>query len=104
MTAMAGDFYDFPLPGKNRLGILIADVSGHGVPAALIASMVKVAIAAQLPHANNPGRVLSGMNRVLCGNMQASLYPPRLFFWILKTGCCDMPTPGIRRCCVDNVR
>jgi sigma-B regulation protein RsbU (phosphoserine phosphatase) len=40
MSAVAGDFYDFlPLEG-NKLGILIADVTGHGVPAALIASML----------------------------------------------------------------
>jgi sigma-B regulation protein RsbU (phosphoserine phosphatase) len=70
MTAVAGDFYDFLLPGENRIGILIADVSGHGVPAALIASMVKVAISAQLHCADDPAQVLSGMNRVLCGKMQ----------------------------------
>ena len=47
MTAVAGDFYDFLEIDTERLGILVADVSGHGVPAALIASMVKVALAAQ---------------------------------------------------------
>ena len=52
MTAVAGDFYDFLELDATRLGILIADVSGHGVPAALIASMVKVALAAQRDHAD----------------------------------------------------
>ena len=47
MTAVAGDFYDFLETDAQRLGILVADASGHGVPAALIASMVKVALAAQ---------------------------------------------------------
>lgn len=67
MTAVAGDFYDFLELGPGRVGILVADVSGHGVPAALIASMVKVAFAAQMPHAENPARVLAGMNQVFCG-------------------------------------
>ena len=44
MTAVAGDFYDFIPIDQNRVGFLIADVSGHGVPAALIAAMIKVAM------------------------------------------------------------
>lgn len=69
MTAVAGDFYDFLEIGGNRLGILVADVSGHGVPAALIASMVKVAIAAQKPQADRPAAVLAGMNETLAGGL-----------------------------------
>src|SRR5262249_5757815 len=41
MTSVAGDFYDFVVAETDRTGLLVADVSGHGVPAALIASMVK---------------------------------------------------------------
>ena len=47
MSAVAGDFYDFLLLDDKRVGILIADVTGHGVPAALIASMLKGAFAGQ---------------------------------------------------------
>jgi sigma-B regulation protein RsbU (phosphoserine phosphatase) len=68
-TSVAGDFYDF-LPKDGGLGVLIADVSGHGVPAALSASMVKVAISAQRDWADDPARVLSGLNSILCGNLQ----------------------------------
>ena len=89
MTAVAGDFYDFLLPGENQIGILIADVSGHGVPAALIASMVKVAIAAQLPLADDPAQVLAGMNRVLCGKMQGQFVSAAYLYldtdkWLLR--------------------
>lgn len=69
MTAVAGDFYDFVEMEAARLGVLVADVSGHGVPAALIASMVKVALAAQQEHADHPAEVLAGMNRALCGRL-----------------------------------
>ncbi len=65
MTAVAGDFYEFLELGPRRLGVLVADVSGHGVPAALIASMVKVAIAAQKPRGDHPAAVLTGMNETL---------------------------------------
>src|SRR6202041_2762466 len=67
MTSVAGDFYDFIVVDEKHLGILIADVSGHGMPAALIASMLKIALAAQVPHAADPAQVLSGLNQALCG-------------------------------------
>ena len=70
MTSVAGDFYDFILVDEKHLGILIADVSGHGMPAALIASMLKIALAAQVPHAADPAQVLSGLNQALCGKFQ----------------------------------
>jgi phosphoserine phosphatase RsbU/P len=67
MSAVAGDFYDFLVIDEKHVGVLIADVTGHGVPAALIASMLKVAFAAQSDHADAPARVLAGLNRALCG-------------------------------------
>jgi sigma-B regulation protein RsbU (phosphoserine phosphatase) len=70
MTAVAGDFYDFLVTDPMQAGLLIADVSGHGVPAALIASMVKLAATSQRANAADPATLLSGMNTVLCGNTQ----------------------------------
>jgi serine phosphatase RsbU (regulator of sigma subunit) len=67
MTSVAGDFYDFINIDDQHLGILIADVSGHGLPSALIASMLQVALTAQVAHASEPGKVLSGLNKALCG-------------------------------------
>ncbi len=70
MSSVAGDFYDFMIVDEQHVGILIADVSGHGLPAALIASMLQVALTAQLGHASEPGRVLAGLNRALCGKFR----------------------------------
>ena len=53
------------------IGILVADVTGHGVPAALIASMLKIALAAQAAVAHDPARVLEGLNNSLCGKFEA---------------------------------
>jgi phosphoserine phosphatase RsbU/P len=70
MTAVAGDFYDFLVVDEKHIGIFVADVSGHGMPAALIASMLKIALAAQAPKAADPAAVLLGLNLALCGKFQ----------------------------------
>jgi hypothetical protein len=70
MSAVAGDFYDFLIVDEKRVGILVADVTGHGVPAAMIASMLKVAFAGQVAHAHDPALVLTGLNRALCGKFK----------------------------------
>jgi len=67
MTSVAGDFYDFIEIDGKHIGILIADVSGHGLPSALIASMLQVALTAQAGHASEPAKVLLGLNHALCG-------------------------------------
>ena len=71
MASVAGDFYDFIKLDEKRLGILVADVSGHGVPASLISSMVKIAFSSQLPHAHDPAQVLYGINQILCGKLES---------------------------------
>jgi len=70
MSSVAGDFYDFIVVDERHVGILIADVSGHGLPSALIASMLQTALAAQSPRASDPAQVLTGLNQALCGRFQ----------------------------------
>jgi sigma-B regulation protein RsbU (phosphoserine phosphatase) len=66
MSAVAGDFYDFLQLRPGCLGIVVADVAGHGVPAALVAAMVKVAVSSQINDGADPGKVIAGLNSVLC--------------------------------------
>ena len=70
MTSVAGDFYDFIVVDEKHLGILVADVSGHGLPSALIASMLQVALTAQARNASDPAQVLAGLNTALCGKFE----------------------------------
>jgi len=65
MTAVAGDFYEFIPVDQKQVGFLVADVTGHGVPAALIASMIKVAMQSVVTCAHDPREVLCGLNRIL---------------------------------------
>jgi serine phosphatase RsbU (regulator of sigma subunit) len=73
-TAVAGDLFEFLDVSPRRAGLLVADVSGHGIGAALIASMVKVAAAAQQEHADNPPRVLAGIHAALAGQLPAGQF------------------------------
>jgi serine phosphatase RsbU (regulator of sigma subunit) len=66
MTSVAGDLYDFPTVRPNGVGVLVADVMGHGVPAALVASMVKVAVSNGLKDSCEPSSVIAGLNATLC--------------------------------------
>jgi sigma-B regulation protein RsbU (phosphoserine phosphatase) len=67
MSAVAGDFYHFIPVDAHRVGVLVADVSGHGVPAALIAAMMKMAVQSVVPFADSPANVLQGLNRMFFG-------------------------------------
>jgi len=69
MAAVAGDFYEFIPIDQHRIGFLVADVSGHGVPAALIASMIKVAAQTVVPCAQDPDEVLRVLNRILSAQL-----------------------------------
>jgi sigma-B regulation protein RsbU (phosphoserine phosphatase) len=65
MADVAGDLYDFKTFAPCCVGILVADVMGHGVPAALVASMVKVAVSTQCRNDGGPASIMSGLNTVL---------------------------------------
>jgi phosphoserine phosphatase RsbU/P len=81
MTAIAGDFYWFIAVDPHRAGFLVADVSGHGVPAALIASMVKVAMQSVVPCADDPQAVLSGLARALSGQLHGQ-FVTAAYLWL----------------------
>jgi phosphoserine phosphatase RsbU/P len=72
MASVGGDFYDFIRIDDKHLGILIADVSGHGLSSALIASMLQVALAGQVAHASQPAEVLAGLNRAVSGKFSTN--------------------------------
>jgi sigma-B regulation protein RsbU (phosphoserine phosphatase) len=81
MTAVAGDFYWFIAVDPDHAGFLVADVSGHGVPAALIASMIKVAMQSVMPQADDPGAVLCGIGRLLSGQLRGQ-FVSAAYLWL----------------------
>jgi sigma-B regulation protein RsbU (phosphoserine phosphatase) len=73
MSAVAGDFYQFVKVGEHGLGVLVADVTGHGVPAALIASMLKIAMQSAVGSAAEPSLLLKNLNRILTPELAGRL-------------------------------
>lgn len=68
MDKVGGDFFDFIHFGDNaNTGIFLSDVSGHGVPAAFITSMIKSALMEYAHETDDPGKVLSHLNQSLYG-------------------------------------
>ena len=71
---VGGDFYDFFRIDRHRIGIIVADVSGKGVPAALFMVMARTLMRAAAQHMGAPGRVLASVNDLLEQNNAEELF------------------------------
>jgi serine phosphatase RsbU (regulator of sigma subunit)/ketosteroid isomerase-like protein len=73
---VGGDFYDFHLLSEGRLGVLVGDATGKGVPAALVMSTTcgMLQLAAQALESFSPGEVLARVNETLFTRI-----PPNMF-------------------------
>ena len=71
---VGGDFYDFYLIDKNNLAVVIADVSGKGVPAALFMVITKILIKNSAYTGKSPRAVFETVNKILCENNDTSMF------------------------------
>ncbi|MDO5573852.1 MAG: SpoIIE family protein phosphatase [bacterium] len=71
---VGGDFYDFFLTDEDHLVIVIADVSGKGVPAALFMVIAKTLIKNQMQVEKDPQEVFNKVNLQLCENNEAGMF------------------------------
>ena len=99
---VAGDVYGFLPVDAHRVGVLVADVTGHGMPAALIASMTSVLFGAQAENAADPARLLASMNRSLSGRFDAQFVTAAYVFIDTERHClryslAGHPLPLLRR-------
>jgi len=63
---VSGDFFSVSALSDNEVGILICDVTGHGVRAALVTAMIRALAEELKPFAQNPGEFLRKLNFDLC--------------------------------------
>ncbi len=71
---VGGDLYDFFLIDEDHLGIVIADVSGKGVPAALFMMVSKALIKNTAMNGSSPAKVFSNVNSQLCENNETNMF------------------------------
>jgi sigma-B regulation protein RsbU (phosphoserine phosphatase) len=81
---MGGDFYDFFLIDDKRLGVVIADVSGKGVPAAIFMAVSRSLIKATALASVSPSECLEHVNRLLCPDNESAMFVT-VFYGILHT-------------------
>lgn len=71
---VGGDFYDFFMVDQSRLALVIADVSGKGVPAALFMVISKTLLKNAAQQSLSPKEVLETVNKQLCENNQEGMF------------------------------
>ena len=92
---VGGDFYDFFYCGPDTLCLVVADVSGKGVPASLFMMRAKTTIKNYAQSGNKPAELLSNVNRTLCEGNDAEMF---VTVWLgildLKTGLLQCSNAG----------
>jgi sigma-B regulation protein RsbU (phosphoserine phosphatase) len=73
-TTMGGDFYDFIELPDGRIGLVMADVSGKGVPAAFFMAVARTNLRERAVHHAEPGVCLAQTNEVLCAQNPMDLF------------------------------
>ena len=71
---VGGDFYDFFLVDEDHLAMVIADVSGKGVPAALFMVIAKTLLKNAVQMGSSPRQALEKVNNQLCENNEAEMF------------------------------
>ena len=84
---VGGDFYDFFLLDDSHLALVMADVSGKGVPAALFMMISKILVQNYVMSGMSPGKVLEVLNEQICQNNREEMF---ITIWLgvlnLETG------------------
>lgn len=71
---VGGDFYDFFMVDDDHLALVMADVSGKGVPAALFMMSSKILIKNSVMTGQSPGKVLRAVNNQICENNREEMF------------------------------
>ncbi|MFQ5628124.1 MAG: SpoIIE family protein phosphatase [bacterium] len=71
---VGGDYYDFVEVDRDTLGIVVADVSGKGVPGSMVMTMIRQALRTESRGVKNAAEVLSRLNDLVVGDMRKGMF------------------------------
>ena len=86
---VGGDFYEFFLVDDSHLCMMIADVSGKGIPAALFMMAAKILLEHNVKMGKSPAQVLSDVNTAICNKNVADMFIT-VWLGIIDLGCGKM--------------
>lgn len=76
---VGGDFYDYFPVGHNRLGVVIADVSGKGIPAAFFMAISRTLLKSIAQFLSNPAEIIRQLNDQLCADNEQMMFVTTFF-------------------------
>lgn len=82
MEKIGGDFYDVYQLRDNKMGLLVADVSGHGIPAALVTTMAKISFGNACTKFDSPRRIFQEVNQNILDHVKTQDYLTAFFIAI----------------------
>ena len=78
-TSVSGDFYDFILLSETQVGIVLGDVKGNGIPAALLMVMIRTALRLLCDDADTPASILKRINDMVARDTEADLFATMIY-------------------------
>jgi sigma-B regulation protein RsbU (phosphoserine phosphatase) len=103
---VSGDYFDFIEVDPDHLGVVVADVSGKGVPASIIMAMCRSVLRSKAPGALSPAQVLRQVNRLLYPDIQEDMFITMIYMIIDKSGALTLARAGHEAplCCREHFR
>ncbi len=83
LTAVGGDYYDLWTPDEDRTVVVVADVAGKGLPAALLMPALRIAVRSAVARDRDPARIVKQVNEALYETTEPSSFAT-LFFASLE--------------------
>ncbi|MDQ7052635.1 MAG: SpoIIE family protein phosphatase [candidate division KSB1 bacterium] len=71
---IGGDYYDFVEVDRDTLGIVVADVSGKGVPGSMVMTMIRQALRTEARGVKDAAEVLARLNELILGDMKKGMF------------------------------